>query len=91
MELTRAATLRLILIGFQIPFRWWILAAEAVRCFENKYAVQIYKPVIPMPVSTEGRLYELYFKSIVEGKYIREEKEAVSLVKSLKQNNSKRR
>ena len=35
--LARAALLQLIRRGYMIAHQWWILAAEAVRCFEQSF------------------------------------------------------
>ena len=33
--LARAAVLHFMLKGYMMRFKWWILASEAVRCFEQ--------------------------------------------------------
>ena len=33
--LARAAVLHFMLKGYMMRYRWWVLAAEAIRCFEQ--------------------------------------------------------
>jgi hypothetical protein len=68
--LTRAALLRLILHGYQVPFRWWVLAAEAVKGYEARYGYRIKTPNRTLPLKEEDRILDLYGKNITEQAYL---------------------
>ena len=69
VELARAALLRLMLLGYRLPVLWWIVAAEAARCFELHYGCYMKKPTIPLPRAVGLRVRQLFEKIMSEEQY----------------------
>ena len=69
VELARAALLRMMLLGYTLPVLWWIVAAEAARCFELHYGCYMKKPTIPLPRAVGLRVRQLFDLSLSEEQY----------------------
>ncbi len=46
--------------GYMIPHQWWILAAEAVRCYELLEGGALRKPTRPMSLKQKDLLRKLF-------------------------------
>ena len=51
--LTRATLLHYLLKGYMIKYKWWVLASEAVRCFEQVQSKNVPTPTKVMSPKQE--------------------------------------